>query len=247
MTTASVSVPLAPKDRIIVPLDVNDETLARSLVESLANHVGAFKIGYELGFGIGWEKAARLVTDAGGKLFVDAKLDDIPNTVGKGAAAIAAFRPTFLTVHASAGVVAMRAAKEASGDHTRVLAVTVLTSLSDDDTNVIFGAPAHTRVVDFALLAAEAGVDGVVCSPQELEVLKKAIESSPQLKKLAYVTPGVRPTWAAANDQKRVMTPGNAIAAGADYLVIGRPITNPPAHIGSPVDAAMHIAEELRP
>lgn len=233
---------LSPKERILVPLDTADFSHAAQLVESLAEHVGGFKVGYELGYAAGWDKAAKLVNDAGADLFFDAKLDDIPNTVGKAAAAIAQYQPKFLTVHVSSGEKAIREAVKASLAETIVLGVTVLTSLNDNDSRVLFGDTAENSVVRFAKLAHSAGARGIVCSPKELTLLQA---DAPDLEGQLRVTPGVRPSWASSNDQSRVMTPLDAVRAGADYLVIGRPITSPPTSIGSSVDAARAIAEEL--
>jgi orotidine-5'-phosphate decarboxylase len=122
-----------------------------------------------------------------------------------------------------------------------VFAVTVLTSLEESNANLIFGAPSKAKVLQFARDANSAGVNGIICSPQELELLGKQKELSHLLK----ITPGVRPAWAPTNDQKRVMTPGGAIAAGAIAVVVGRPITQPPKEVGSPVDAVKLIQEEI--
>jgi len=143
-------------------------------------------------------------------------------------------------VHASAGIEAMMSAVANKGQ-ALVLAVTVLTSLEENNANLIFGGPSKARVLQFARDAKLAGCDGIICSPQELELLGKQKELGGLLK----ITPGVRPEWASAGDQKRIMTPAEAIKAGATALVIGRPITKPPTEIGSPVDAAKRIAEEI--
>jgi orotidine-5'-phosphate decarboxylase len=144
-------------------------------------------------------------------------------------------------VHASCGVEAMKAAVANKG-MSKVLAVTVLTSLSDEECISVFGKASQQKVLEFANMAKDAGVDGLICSPKEVPLLR----SRPELKDLLLVTPGVRPEWAAAGDQKRVMTPGEAIKAGSDYLVIGRPITKPPENkFSSPVEAAIAIAEEI--
>lgn len=230
----------AANQRLIVALDVGDADVARKLVVELSPFVGGFKVGYQLGYSIGFDRAAELVRSAGGKIFIDAKLSDIPNTVGAGMAALAKQRPWMVTVHASAGVEAMRAAVENRGD-SFVLAVTVLTALSDEDCKHIFGMSAKDKVVQFARDAAAAKVAGLVCSPQDLQYLTGISE----LNGLLRVTPGVRPVWSQTNDQQRVMTPAAAIQAGADYLVIGRPITNPPSEVGSPAAAAQRIVEEI--
>jgi orotidine-5'-phosphate decarboxylase len=143
-------------------------------------------------------------------------------------------------VHASAGIEAMMAAVQNKGI-SQVLAVTILTSLEENNAHLIFGAPSKAKVLQLARDAKIAGVDGIICSPQELELLGKQKELAGLLK----VTPGVRPEWAAAGDQKRIMTPGDAIVAGATALVIGRPITKPPQEVGTPADAARRIADEI--
>jgi len=228
------------KDRIIVALDVNNLDKAESLVESLAPHVGCFKIGLELLTAVGAPKVAEFVHSLGGQVFYDGKFDDIPNTVGGAAKAVAGLNVKMFDVHASAGVEAMIAAVANKGQ-SLVLAVTVLTSLEENNAHLIFGGPSKAKVLQLARDAKIAGCDGIICSPQELELLSKQKELSCLLK----VTPGVRPKWATTGDQKRIMTPAEASKAGATALVIGRPITQPPAEIGTPVDAAKKIAEEI--
>ena len=228
------------KDRIIVALDVDSLDKARSLVESLAPHVGCFKVGLELLMAVGAPKVVEFVHSFGGWVFLDGKFGDIPNTVGGAAKAVAGLNVKMFNVHASAGVEAMMAAVANRGQ-SLVLAVTVLTSLEENNAYLIFGGPSKAKVLQLARDAKIAGCDGIICSPQELELLGKQRELASLLK----VTPGVRPEWAAVGDQKRVMTPAEAITAGADWLVIGRPITKPPAEIGSPIDATQKIAEEI--
>jgi orotidine-5'-phosphate decarboxylase len=213
---------------------------AAALVKDLAPYVGCFKIGLELLTAVGAPAVMEMMRRHEAKVFYDGKFDDIPNTVGKASKAVANMGVAMFNVHASAGVAAMQAAVQ-SKKNSLVLAVTVLTSLSDLDARHTFGRDSLSTVFDFAIDAVQAGCDGVICSPQEL----KTLHSQQDTRKLLKVTPGVRPTWAAVGDQKRVMTPGEAVKAGADYLVIGRPITNPPPEIGSPVAAAIKIAEEI--
>ncbi len=229
-----------PKEGIFVALDVNTLEEAAKLVELLAPHVGGFKIGLELAWAAGGPQVVRAVQALGGKVFVDCKLDDIPNTVGRTAKQIAALDAWMFNVHASAGIDSMMAAVANRGK-SLIFAVTVLTSREENDAHLTFGGPTKAKVLQFAREAKLAGCDGVICSPQELELLGRR----PELKGLLKITPGVRPTWAAAGDQKRIMTPAEAIKAGASMLVIGRPITNPPAEIGGPVEAAKRIAEEI--
>jgi orotidine-5'-phosphate decarboxylase len=233
-------IPLSPQDRIIVPLDLADREEAKRIVSELAQHVGGFKVGYQLGYNMGWSAAAELVTAEGAKVFLDPKLNDIPNTMAQGATALCGLNPWMLTLHASAGINGMRAVVEKKGS-TLILAVTVLTSFSEADSQRVFGMSSQEKVKQFAIDAAKAGVDGLVCSPKELDVLSE----EENLSKVLRVTPGVRPVWAAADDQARVTTPAEAVAAGADYLVIGRPITRPPGSIGSPAEAAKRIVDEI--
>lgn len=244
-----------PKDRIILPLDVSNIAEARRLVDLLSPHVGLFKAGLEFIWStivdfllleeeaaIGLLKEARALARAigGPSAFIDAKLADIPNTVKGASVAISRLGVKFFNVHASAGIEAVKAAVASRGN-SQVLGVTVLTSIGSDECVSIFGEKPDNRVLHFAGMLKDAGADGIICSPQEL----LEISGSGRFDGLLRVTPGVRPEWAAAGDQKRVMTPAEAIKAGADYLVIGRPITKPPAEIGGPVEAAQRIAEEI--
>ena len=173
-------------------------------------------------------------------IFLDGKFYDIPTTVGKATAVVANLGVVMINVHASAGIDAMFAAVD-NKKSAKVLAVTVLTTREENDAFLDFGAPIKAKVLHFARNAKLAGVDGIICSPQELEFLGKRRE----LKGLLRVTPGVRPQWASKNDQERAMTPGEAVSFGADYLVIGRPITRPPKEIGTPVQAIQSINEEI--
>ena len=226
--------------RIIVALDVNDLTKAESLVRKLGSYVSCFKVGLELLTAVGAPKVVEFIHSLGGEVFYDGKFDDIPNTVGRAAKAVADLNVKMFNIHASAGIEAMRAAVDNKGK-SKVLAVTVLTSLEENNAHLIFGSPSKAKVLQFAREAKLAGCDGIICSPPELELLGK----NKELCDLIKVTPGVRPAWAAANDQKRVMTPAEAIKAGATFLVIGRPITDPPKEIGGPLQAVTKIAEEI--
>ena len=244
---------MEPKDRIIVALDVNGIDELRRAVTALAPHVGLFKIGLEAIMAFGVAKALNIVhcySPEGSKprVFLDGKFADIPNTVGAAAKAAMALSgsvlppkmPTaeigFIDVHASSGPDAVRAACANKGG-AKVLAVTVLTSLGDDVCQRIFGRVAKDAVVDLATEAVLSGADGVICSPKELPLLSDLT--------CLKVTPGVRPAWAAAGDQKRVMTPVEAIRGGADYLVIGRPIVQAKEYGLTQVDAAKRIADEI--
>lgn len=235
------------KDRIIVALDVSSLDKALELVGQLKDHVGLFKVGLELLTNDGGPKVVKAIQKEGGKVFYDGKFKDIPNTVAGASRAVADLEVYMFNVHASGGIEMMKAAvdvleKEKIDFGGMVLAVTVLTFLSEEDAQLIYGQPSKTKVVQFARYANIANIDGLICSPKELSVLAQYEE----FKDLLKVIPGIRPKWAQKGDQKRVMTPGEAVLAGADYLVIGRPIRQPPKEIGNPVDAAKKIAEEIK-
>jgi orotidine-5'-phosphate decarboxylase len=228
------------KSRIIVPLDTKDIETVTKLVRILGPHVNCFKVGLELISSLGGPQIVKYIHELGGKVFYDGKFCDIPNTVGASAKAISALNVEMFNVHASCGIRAMEAAVTNKGE-SKVLAVTVLTSLDEDNTYQIFGASTKDKVIKFAFDAQKAGCDGIICSPKELGFLGEIRQFDDMLK----ITPGVRPEWASLGDQKRVMTPGEAIKAGATALVIGRPITNPPKEIGSPLDAVISINAEV--
>jgi orotidine-5'-phosphate decarboxylase len=205
-------------DRLIVALDVADRDAATAMVERLGETVRFYKIGMELAYGGGLDLVRWLIA-AEKRVFVDLKLHDIPNTVARATARIAELGATFLTVHGYPQT--MAAAREgAAGSGLGLLAVTVLTS-SDDADLAAAGYALSTRalVARRALQAREAGMRGIILSPSEVAEMRAFVGPD-----LLLVTPGVRPAGAAMGDQKRAMTPGAAIAAGADYLVVGRPI-----------------------
>jgi orotidine-5'-phosphate decarboxylase len=206
------------RDRLIVALDVPSVGHAESVIEKLGDSVTFYKIGYQLGFAGGLPLARRLA-EAGKKVFIDLKLHDIGNTVARGVESVASLGGTFLTVHAYPQT--MKAAVEArAGSDLKILAVTVLTSYDDADLQAAGYRLGVSDLVEARARQAEAlGIDGLVCSPEEAANLRRIIH--PQMK---LVTPGVRPAGSAVGDQKRVMTPARAIAAGADYLVVGRPV-----------------------
>ncbi len=227
------------KDRIIVALDVDTLKEAESLVSELAEFVGFFKVGLQLLTSVGTPKAVEAIHNLGGRVFLDGKFCDIPNTVGKAATKAAALGVSMFNVHASAGLKAMISAVDNKGS-SKVLVVTVLTFLGENETFTIFGESPKNKVVQFAQQAWLAGADGIICSPQELNFIGNNFELAGLLK----VVPGVRPKWATLNDQKRSITPEEAIRAGADLLVIGRPITKPPFELTS-ISAAKAIIEEI--
>lgn len=215
----------------------------RDRLAALRPYIDAVKIGLEAwtAFGkvdgrcVGYA-ASRFCTNSGFEIFEDWKLDDIPNTVEGAARNIAKRAPKFLTMHASAGAEAIAAVKRACAPQTKLLVVTVLTSLDDPACLSIFGASTASKVVELAKLGADNGADGLVCSPKELRYLKDAGST------LLTVIPGIRPAQAVAGDQKRIMTPREAALEGADYIVCGRPITD----ADDPAKAAADIKSELR-
>jgi len=202
---------------IIIPLDGMTEKTALDTASRLSGSVWGFKIN-DLLLECGVSVIAKLRKY--GLVFADPKLHDIPNSVANSMAKLSAAGANFVTVHASGGVEMMRAAVNAAGG-SWVLAVTVLTSLDESTAHLIFGNPVKATVLQFARNAMLAGVEGVVCSPKELEVLG----SQPELRTLIRVTPGIRPSWyQVSDDQRRKMTPAEAVKLGANLLVIGRPI-----------------------
>lgn len=206
-------------DRLIVALDLPSVEDALRLTRRIGEACSFYKIGHQLLF-TGGERLARELIAAGNKVFIDAKLLDIDETVAKGAASIAGLGATFLTVHAYPHAMAA-AMRGAAGSSLKILAVTVMTNLNDNDLGQIGYAMDVRRLVERRVRQAlEAGVAGVVASAAEAAMIR-AIAG----ERLLIVTPGIRRAGDAANDQKRVLTPEAAIAAGADYLVVGRPIT----------------------
>jgi orotidine-5'-phosphate decarboxylase len=209
---------IAPRDRLIVPLDLPDVAAAEAMISRLGGSVTFYKIGYQLAFAGGLPLIRQLL-DKGKKVFADLKLHDISNTVARGVESVAKLGATFLTVHAYPQT--MKAAVEARGESDlKILAVTVLTSYDDGDLHAAgyrLGVP--DLVQARARQAQAQGVDGLVCSPEEAAALRKIVG-----REMSLVTPGIRPAGAASGDQKRIMTPARAIAAGSDYLVVGRPI-----------------------
>jgi orotidine-5'-phosphate decarboxylase len=209
---------IAPKDRLIVALDLADVAAAEAMVARLGDSVTFYKIGYQLGYAGGLPMVQKLA-GAGKKVFVDLKLHDIGNTVARGVESVVGLGATFLTVHAFPQT--MKAAVEArAGSDLKILGVTVLTSYDDGD---LHAAGYRLSVADLVEARAQQaqvlGLDGLVCSPEEATALRKIVGHQ-----MLLVTPGIRPTGTATGDQKRIMTPGRAIAAGADYLVVGRPV-----------------------
>ena len=210
--------PIAPRDRLIVALDVPSVETAQALVTRLGDAVSFYKIGYQLAFSADGLHYARTLADAGKQVFLDLKLHDIGNTVAEGVKSASRLGATFLTVHAYPQT--MKAAVQARERNLQILAVTVLTSYDDRDLMAAgYGAGVRATAAERAKQALEIGVDGLICSAAEAPSLRSIVGTE-----MLLVTPGIRPAGAEAGDQKRVMTPAAAIAAGADYLVVGRPV-----------------------
>jgi orotidine-5'-phosphate decarboxylase len=237
------------KERLIVALDVSSEEEALELVKELKDWVGYFKVGLELLTSAGIEVIPK-IKELGGKIFYDGKFKDIPNTVAGASRGVTRLGVNMFDVHAMGGLEMMKEAVKAAKDEATtlgieapwVLGVTILTSIDQEILNKELRIPgtAENQVGHLARLVEEAGLDGVIASPQEIEIIRQ--ETSGQL---FIITPGIRPHWAAPQDQKRILTPGEAITRGAFALVIGRPITRPPKEIGNRVEAARRIAEEI--
>lgn len=226
-------------DRIIVPLDVPTLEAAIALVEQLPQ-VNFWKVGLELFVSTGPE-ILHILKEQDKRIFLDLKFHDIPNTVMSACRSASQYGVDLLTIHATAGRSALKLAAEAmhqSQSPTKLVAITLLTSLISRDLAFDLKVPLELPdyVLQMALLAQEAGIHGAVCSPQEVSQLREICDPD-----FLLICPGVRPSWSITGDQRRVMTPAEAIAAGADYLVIGRPITAAP----SPQEAWEKICQEI--
>lgn len=228
--------------KIIFAMDVKEFVDVQLWTELLAGHVGMFKIGKQLFTACG-PAAVRMIEKFGGEVFLDLKYHDIPNTVAMATLEAANLGVRLCDLHALGGLEMMSTTMEtldknfSSCQRPKVLAITVLTSSNEETLRGIgINHSVPEMVVKLAKLAQQAGVDGVVASPQEVELIREACG-----KDFLVVTPGVRPSFAATNDQKRIMTPADAVKAGADYLVIGRPI----AAASNPVEAAQAIVAEI--
>ena len=223
-------------DKIIVALDVATKKEALALVEELREQISFFKVGLQLYTAEGPE-IVRGVLAASAKVFFDLKLHDIPSTVGRAVESAARLGVQMLTIHLSGGPEMIRAAAAARKNNLLILGVTVLTS-ADEETLREIGIPdkIDNQVLRLAQLGVDCGIDGLITSPREVKMLRQEFG-----RKIKIVTPGVRPNWAEAGDQKRAMTPREALDVGADYLVIGRPIVADP----NPRQALTKILGEL--
>jgi len=235
-----------PSNRLIIALDYPSLAPALDMADRVGDRVGMLKVGLEL-FNSAGPRAIEALRERGARVFYDSKFCDIPNTVAGAAAAAARMGVSMLNVHtlggrammAAAKEGALRGAQEAGVPAPAVIGVTILTSLGDREVQDELGLTDVGRhaVLRLALLAQEAGLDGVVAAAREVPDIKRLCGTN-----FLTVTPGVRPTWAAAGDQSRTATPSEALAAGADYLVVGRPVTR--AH--DPEQALARIASELQ-
>ena len=236
---------MEPRERIILALDVSAYDDAMEVVRTFKGHVDVFKIGSEL-FTSAGPRIVKEIHLMGKKVFLDLKFHDIPNTVAKSALAAAKLGVFMFNVHTLGGFAMMKHAAETLSRYSleqnmnrpRLIGVTILTSINQDSLRDELGVTVsmHTQVKHLAGLAQRAGLDGVVASPEDAEMLRSRYG-----KGFLIVTPGIRPSWAAMDDQKRAMTPRKAVQQGADYLVIGRAVTSQP----DPVGALMRIHEEI--
>jgi orotidine-5'-phosphate decarboxylase len=213
------------KSKLIVALDVDSFDRAAALVRELAGVVDIFKVGSQLFTRVG-PPIVEFINERGKQVFLDLKFHDIPNTVANAVASAMALRVSMLTVHACGGSEMLKAVAKIC-DRPTVLAVTVLTSVAGD---------VEAEVLRYARMAWEYGLEGVIASPREIRLLRQTMR-----EQFLIVTPGVRPSWAETGDQKRVMTPAEAVAAGANYIVVGRPIIA----AEKPADAATRILAEM--
>jgi orotidine-5'-phosphate decarboxylase len=230
---------MSPGNPLIVALDTVDLRTAHLWADAVSPHAGLLKLGLEFFLANG---AAGFAGITGAPIFLDLKLHDIPNTVAGGVRAVLPLKPAMLTIHAAGGSAMIRAAHQAAGsagpDRPMILAVTVLTSLGQDDLDAtgITATPAE-QVLRLGRLAIESGADGLVCSPLEVTMLRQGLGPAVKL-----VVPGIRPSGSAIGDQARTMTPAQALEAGADWIVVGRPITE----AADPRAAAADIATSIR-
>ena len=231
-------------ERVIVALDVSTMDAMKDIVSTLGDSVSYYKVGMELFYAEG-EQTVRYLQEQGKNVFLDLKLHDIPNTVAHGVSYLTRLGANHLTIHGQGGAIMMQRAAEAASqtakelgiERPKLLAITVLTSFDEENWSKTGGQlPISDQVIRLAKLAKESGMDGVVCSPLEAKMIRQACGPD-----FLIVTPGVRPSFAASDDQKRIATPAKALADGASRLVIGRPITK----AAEPKEAVRRILEEI--
>ncbi len=237
---------MEPKERLIVALDVDSKAKAMEFARILAPHGSMFKVGMELFYSCGPEIISSL-REKGAGVFLDLKLHDIPNTVSRAVKVLTRYGASIINVHAAGGTEMMKAAVEAAGeeagrlgiDRPRIIAVTVLTSIGQRELNQQLGIKGQIQdlVTYWSQLAQKSGMDGVVASAREAAAIRNACGEA-----FIIVTPGIRPAGTAAGDQKRIVTPSDAIKAGATYIVVGRPVTA----AADPLSAARQIVYEMQ-
>lgn len=224
------------RERLIVALDVSSAAEAQKFVHRISDAAGIYKVGLQL-FTAEGPGVVRDLVSSGRRIFLDLKLHDIPNTVAHAVKSAAELGVHMLTVHASGGAAMLRAATEAAAGRLNILAVTVLTSLNDEDMQEIgISGRVADQVLRMSALAKSAGCQGIVTSPRESSIVRKSLGEG-----FAIVTPGIRPAGAEVNDQQRIATPAQAISNGASHIVVGRPITHAP----DPALAAAAIISEM--
>lgn len=236
---------LTAKERLWVALDYSAIEEAEFVLAAVANQVGAFKVGTEIAARQGWENPIEYIHRKGGEVFADTKLNDVPATVRKTAGTILENDPEFINIHVSSGTESMKAltesvSKNGQETHTKTLGVTALTSLPDHEIREIFGRNHNEAVKRMGHMAVQNGLDGLICSPREIPIIR----NDEELDGLVLATPGVRPQWANKNDQQRVATPREAIGMGGDYMIVGRPITQSPLE-GGPEESVARIVSEI--
>lgn len=224
------------RERLIVALDVSNAAAAQALVQRIGDAAGIYKVGLQL-FTAEGPSLVRELVHSGRQVFLDLKLHDIPNTVSHAVKSAADLGVQMLTVHASGGAAMLRAATEAAGPRLNILAVTVLTSLTDEDMQETGVAGRVTdQALRMAVLAQNNGCKGIVSSPREALLIRKSLGEG-----FSIVTPGIRPAGSESNDQQRIATPAQAIENGASHIVVGRPVTHAP----DPAKAAQAIISEM--
>lgn len=233
------------KKKLVLALDVEDTTEARELVDTLSPYIGTFKVGLQLFCGYGLE-IINYIKEKNSNFFLDVKLHDIPNTVEKASYNVVKNGANFFNVHATGGIEMMKAAKKGALDacikYNRkkplILAVTLLTSISKEilENELLNKTGTEDFVIQLAKNAQDAGLDGVVASAKEIKAIKQEVG-----KDFIVLTPGIRPSWSAVNDQKRIATPKSAISDGADYIVLGRAVTK----ASNKIDAIEKIYDEI--
>ncbi len=241
---------ISAKDMIFPSIDVATLDEAKRLMDSMIGLVTHIKFGLQLATAESWALGIAAARERGFKVFCDAKFKDIPNTVEQAAYALTSLQPDFFTVMADNSSEALQAIRRGVDNAAtslsllvkpQIVGVTVLTSISPKECQTIYGAEPQEKTLQFGASAVAAGLDAIVCSPEEIALFR----ADEKFNNTIIITPGVRPVWAATDDQNRIATPAEAIKRGANMLVIGRPITQPPAEIGSTKEAITRIIAEI--